>query len=94
MSARIKSELAEEVVMLKEKGIDPDDYIKIPERFRDKYNSERIGANTRNAPMIEQSKIVAILPDEDSESVKTENYTPIKKEQVMRSYIEEYEIFE
>lgn len=79
---------------IKTVGIDPDDYIKIPERFRDKYNSERIGANTRNAPMIEQSKIVAILPDEDSESVKTENYTPIKKEQVMRSYIEEYEIFE
>ena len=75
-------------------GIDVDDYIKIPERFHDKYNSDPIGANTRNAPVIEQSKIVAILPDEEGEIFKSQNYTPIKNERVSRSYIDEYEVFE
>lgn len=75
-------------------GIDPDDYIKIPERFRSKYNSAPIGTNTRIAPDIERSKLVAILPDAEQQTIKSENFTPIKTEQIKRTFIDEYEIYD
>ena len=59
-----------------------------------KYRSKTIGANITHKPIIQKSKIIAFLPEDDSETIKAENYTPIKLESVSRSYIEEYEIYE
>ena len=75
-------------------GIDPDDYIFLPEHLRDKYSSKIIGANARETKNIKRSQIVAFLPDEDSEPIKSENYKPIKHESISRTYIDEYEIEE
>lgn len=71
-------------------GIDPDDYIRLPERFRDKYRSKTIGANISVAPTVQRSQIIAFLPEDDSEPIKSENYTPVKLESINRSYIDEY----
>ena len=75
-------------------GIDPDDYIRIPERLRNKYRSKTIGTNITVVQTIQKSEIVAILPDDDGTPLRSENYTPIKLESVSRSYIDEYEIYE
>ena len=76
-------------------GVDPDDFIRLPERLRSKYRSKTIGANITVAPQIEKSKIIAFLPEDDSDEViRAENYTPVKLETVSRSFIEEYEIEE
>lgn len=75
-------------------GIDPDNYVKLPERLRSKYRSKTIGTNISIAPTVRKSEIVAILPEDDSDTIQSENYTPVKLESVSRSYIEEYEIYE
>ena len=74
-------------------GIDPDDYITLPERISDKYRSKTIGATTKSAPVMQKSKLVAIVADEE-ESVQSSEYKPVKLESVSRSYIDEYEVSE
>ena len=74
-------------------GIDPDDYITIPNRLYDKYRSKTIGATTKSAPAPQKSKLIAIVADED-DTIKSDDYTPIKLESISRSYIDEYEIEE
>ncbi len=75
-------------------GIDPDDYIRLPERLRSKYRSKTIGTNITVAPLIQKSEIVAILPEDDSDIIQTQNFTPVKLESVSRAYIDEYEVYE
>lgn len=75
-------------------GIDPDDYIRLPERFTSKYRSKTIGTNITVAPTIQKSEIVAILPEDDSDVIQTQNFTPVKLESVSRNYIDEYEVYE
>lgn len=75
-------------------GIDPDDYIRLPERLPSSYRSKTIGTNITVAPTVQKSEIVAILPEDDSDAIKSQNFTPIKLESVSRSYIDEYEVYE
>lgn len=75
-------------------GIDPDDYIRLPERLQNKYRSKTIGAHTNVTPTIQKSALIAILPEDDSDVIEPAEYTPIKLESVKRSYIDEYEIYE
>lgn len=79
---------------LKTPGIDPDNFIQIPERFYNKYRSKTIGANITEPTEIQRSQIIAFLPEDDSEPIKSENFKPIKLESINRSYIDEYEIEE
>ena len=74
-------------------GIDPDDFITLPERVMDKYRSKTIGATTKSAPVAQKSKLVAIVADEE-ETVQSSEYKPVKLESVSRSYIDEYEVSE
>lgn len=77
-------------------GIDPDDFIKIPERFQSKYRSKTIGANTSVSTNVTQTAepIEIISTEENSETLTSSEYKPIKLESVRRSYIDEYEIEE
>ena len=75
-------------------GIDPDDYIRLPERLASNYRSKTIGTNITVAPTVQKSEIVAILPEDDGDAIKSKNFTPIKLESVSRSYIDEYEVYE
>ena len=83
-----------EPMKLQTSGIDPDNHIQIPDRLRSKYRSKTIGANISVAPTVQRSQIIAFLPEDDSEPIKSENYTPVKLESINRSYIDEYEIEE
>ena len=73
-------------------GIDPDDYIRLPERLRDKYRSKTIGANTKQESTPIPTNIVTI--ESDNTSIKSSEFKPVKLESVKRTYIEEYEIEE
>ena len=77
-------------------GVDPDDYISIPSRFAGKYRSKTIGANiTKQADVAPAQVITTVIPSEDdSDTITSAEYTPIKLESVKRSYIDEYEVEE
>ena len=73
-------------------GIDPDDYIRLPERFRDKYRSKTIGANIKTKTTPIQENIVTV--ESDNTVIKPAEFESAKQESVKRTYIEEYEIIE
>ncbi len=75
-------------------GINPNNYIMIPERLQKKYRSNIIGANIVAPIKFQRSQIIAFLPEDDSAPIKSENYKPVTLESVNRSYIDEYEIEE
>ena len=77
---------------LKTDGIDPDDYIRLPERLRDKYRSKKIGANKKEDVIKFQENVVTIQSDETT--ITSSDFKPIKLESVKRTYIDEYEIEE
>ena len=74
-------------------GIDPDDYIRLPERLRDKYRSKPIGANakkkitplTNNVTRVETTTTDTITPTE---------FKSAKPEAITRTLIDEYEVTE
>lgn len=75
-------------------GIDPDDYLDLPEHLSSKYRSKTIGTNISVAPTVQKSKIIAILPEQDDDVIQTQNFTPIRLESISRTYIDDYEIYE
>ena len=77
---------------LETSGIDPDDYIRLPERLRDKYRSKTIGANVKQNITPIQENIVTIQSDDTT--ITSSEFKPVKLESVKRTYIEEYEVEE
>lgn len=79
-------------------GINPNDYISIPERLRDKYKSKTYGANTKYiipVTPIEQTQNITILPEDDTDTVVTSpDFQPVELEQINRTYIDSIEITE
>lgn len=73
-------------------GIDPDDYIRLPERLRDKYRSKTIGANVEQETTPIQTNVVTVQSDDTS--IKSADFESVKPESVKRTYIEEYEVEE
>jgi hypothetical protein len=73
-------------------GLNPNDYIRLPERLRNKYHSKTIGANVKKQHKIQPENIVTIESDETT--ISTPEYQSAKPDSVKRTYIEEYEIEE
>ena len=75
------------------RGVNPMDYINIPERFRGKYRAKTYGVTkTTNSSTTFES--VTITPTNDDFSIKAENYKPVPLETVNRTYIDSVEISE
>ena len=78
-------------------GINPDDYINIPARLRDKYESDTYGTHiTHVSPTAPQLvETITILPEDDRDSVIiSPDFQPITLESVNRTYIDSVEIEE
>ncbi len=79
-------------------GINPNDYITIPQRLQSKYRSKTYGAHMTYGGMImpmQNVQSVIILPEDDSDIVITSpDFQPITLESVDRSYIDSIEIEE
>ena len=85
---------AVESMPLDSDGVNPMDYIKIPERFRGKYSSKTYGVNhssesRSNEPIFHTS---TILPINDTDSITSEDYQPVPLDNISRTYIDSVEI--
>lgn len=75
-------------------GVNPMDYIKIPQHLTEKYHSKTFGANTKPVAKVEPTTEVVILPEDDSDPVTTEEFKPISLEPIDRKLIDSVEIEE
>lgn len=75
-------------------GINPNNYISIPQRYASKYRSKTYGANMTVPKQTVQTNEITILPEDDREIITSENYKPVKIESIQRNYIDSYEIEE
>ena len=79
-------------------GIDPNDYISIPQRLTNKYKSKTYGAHMNysspTTSLYDQQSIV-ILPEDDSDDVfMSPDFQPVELESINRTYIDSIEIEE
>lgn len=85
---------------VKTRGINPGDYINIPEEFlkKSQYKTKKIGTSdtlTDSEPDTEQKNIVIpVQQSEESEIISNPDYEPVKLETVSRKYIDSVEIQE
>lgn len=85
-----------ESMPLESDGINPMNYINIPDRLRGKYKSKKYGANSvQHVEKVESlnNTSIVVQPAEDF-SITAENYQPIQLENVSRKNIDAIEITE
>lgn len=78
-------------------GVNPDDYINIPTRLREKYESETYGTHITTQPVISPHDVetITILPEDDRDVVITSpDFQPVNLESINRTYIDSVEIEE
>lgn len=76
-------------------GVNPMNYIQIPERLRGKYSSKTYGANmTENQSVRPQAEVITVLPEDDSDIIESVDFQPVNLESVNRTYIDSIEIEE
>ncbi len=75
-------------------GINPLNYIQIPDRLRTKYKSKTYGANATQPETIAQQNVMTILPEDDSDIITSPDFQPVSLESVGRTYIDSVEINE
>ncbi len=76
---------------LETRGINPTDYIQIPERFKSEYKSKTYGKNiTRNeSDDVVKTDVITVLPKNDSKTISaTPDFKPVKTESIKRTYID------
>ena len=83
-----------DAIELQSDGINPNDYIRIPERLTDKYSSKTYGKNKTAAPVISPTNVVTVVPSNDNTTITSSEYQPVKLESVTKKYIDEVEIEE
>lgn len=76
-------------------GVNPINYITIPERLRGKYRATTYGASfTTPAPTISAAEKITVNPEDDSDVIQSPDYRPQKLDTVTRTYIDSVEIEE
>ncbi len=73
-------------------GINPMDYIKIPEHLKSKYRSKTFGANMARATSAQAYDEVIILPEDDSEVFESPDFQPVSLDSIDRRLIDSIEI--
>ena len=81
---------------IKTRGINPGDYIDIPEDLRKKseYKMKKIGTNYEPSDTTAIAPIVSVQPAADSETISNPEFQPVKLENISRQYIDSVEIEE
>ncbi len=80
---------------LQTRGINPNEFIKIPERFQSKYASETYGVNmTQEIAPKPQNAITVISSPANEDSVIDTEYKPVKFESINKTIIDSVEINE
>ena len=81
-------------IELQTNGINPNNYIRIPERLASKYTSKTFGANMSYTPVTMRTDVITVLPEDNRETITVSGFEPVKLESVDRTYIDEIEIEE
>ena len=79
---------------LQTRGVNPMNYITLPERIRGKYRAKTYGANMTAQSNAQLVDVVTILPEDDRDPITTEDYKPVKLAPVVRTYIDSIEVEE
>lgn len=79
---------------LRSPGVNPMDYINIPDRFRGKYRSKTYGVSRSSASSSAFQPATILPANNDEFSITAENYQPVPLENVSRTYIDSIEISE
>ena len=79
---------------LQTRGVNPMNYITIPERVRGKYKSKTYGANMTAQTNAQLVDVVTILPEDDRDPIVAEDYKPVKLAPVKQTYIDSIEVEE
>lgn len=79
---------------LETNGVNPMDYISVPQRFQSKYRGKTYGANIAPAASAPVAEVVTILPEDDSDVIVSPDFQPVELESVNRTYIDSVEIEE
>ena len=82
------------MIELQSDGINPTDYIRIPERLAGKYSAKTYGKNKTSATTVAPTNVITVVPSDTSAPITSAEYTPVKLESVNRKYIDEIEIEE
>ena len=83
-----------DAIDLQSDGINPNEYIRIPERLIQKYSSETYGKNKTATPIVAPVNVVTVVPTSDNTTITSTEYQPVKLESVTKKYIDEIEIEE
>lgn len=75
-------------------GVNPMNYIQIPERMHAKYKSKTYGTNMTTELNVQPVGIVTVLPEDDRETIVAEDYQPVKLAPVTQTYIDSIEVEE
>jgi len=75
-------------------GINPNDFIKIPERYRSKYKSKTYGINMTEPETKKTQTVVTVIESGDNETVVDSDYKPVKLESINKTLIDAVEINE
>ncbi len=76
---------------LQSTGIDPMDYIKIPDRFKKKYNSKKYGATIKEDITV---PVITVVPDDNSSAIIESDYKSLRPESIKQNLIDSVEIEE
>lgn len=80
---------------LQTSGINPNDFINIPDRYKSKYKSKTFGVNmTDNEPAKPNTPVVTIVSSTDNTTVQDSEYQPVKLEPINKTMIDAVEINE
>ncbi len=76
-------------------GINPLDYIRIPDRFKAIYKSKTFGTNVKSTVSKTQiQENIVVLPEDDSDTIVSPDFQSVMAEKVNKTYIDSVEISE
>ena len=81
-------------MQLQTRGVNPMNYITLPERIRGKYKSKTYGANMTAQTNAQLVDIVSVVPEDTNDAVVLQNYKPVKLAPVKQTYIDSIEVEE
>ena len=80
---------------LQTRGINPNEFINIPERFRSKYKSNTFGTNTNPEPQVKPQTVITVIPSATEETeIIDEDFQPVQLESINKTLIDSVEINE
>ena len=84
-----------EPMSLQTRGINPNDFIKIPERYKSKYKSKTFGLNmTEPEQQVKNEPVVTVISSTDDTTVTDAEYQPVKLEPINKTMIDAVELNE